>query len=281
MSNLDVVIWRNVYEAAKQIFEGLRMGDPRFEDAAVITIGTDLARQGRLDAEGEKALDRAYKNFVEKSADMIRDSSIRDSSSDEYKPPSDPDDIFRLPPEESGLESTPPQDPDDIFRPPREGDTDIGSTPPQGPDDIFRPKPDPNRDDKNKDDQKRDDKRAAEKDEEEEDDESDTEEDNDEEAVETAEAMPTADGEDDYTGVVRRFWGGPGERDPGDVADVPQGPRFSGGDDTGAVDPRDRYDGVDSGPRFMGGTEPNPPWEKVGPKFRPILLSGITGAGRS
>lgn len=78
--------------------------------------------------------------------------------------------------------------------------------------------------------------------------------------------MPT-DG-DDYVGVVVRFWGGDGPRDPMDAKDVPIGGRFSGGE--APIDPWDRYDGVAGRPSLYGGDEPTPAWERVGPKFRPL-----------
>jgi hypothetical protein len=78
-------------------------------------------------------------------------------------------------------------------------------------------------------------------------------------------AMPTEG--DDYVGVVRRFWGGPGPKDPTDVSDDGGAKMHWGGDSP--IDPWDQYDGLGGRARFYGGVEPTPAEEKVGPKYRP------------
>ena len=103
-------------------------------------------------------------------------------------------------------------------------------------------------------------KKYWEKEEEEEEEEDEEEEEEEEEPA----AMPT-DG-DDYTGVVHHFWGGPGPIDPTDVSDAPSAKMFWGGD--APIDPWDTYDGLGGRIRFLGGIDPTPPEEKIGPKFR-------------
>jgi hypothetical protein len=94
--------------------------------------------------------------------------------------------------------------------------------------------------------------------------------------------MPVPDDSDggDDAGWRPKLWGGSGPRDPMDVSDFGTVIRIAG-TTGGPADPWDKGDDVGRRIRFAGGTMAIDPWEKIGPKFRPMFRlqrnrSGLT-----
>lgn len=242
----ESVNWHEVVQAAQNVFRGGYMNDPRWTDAAVITIVTELMRRGReLTDEQQKGLDESARNFVEKSRGMIKDSPIKDSSDSSWawKAPSDQDDIYRPnEPNESIGPTKTPADPDDVYRPDNDSNSSIGDvTPPQNEDDIYRLADDGN-----------------------------TKAEGDETAGKPPQSpsTPNPESDDDYTGIPPRFagWSFDDQYDPFDAADTSFRFIFGGSNDQ-LVEPWDNYEGIGATIRFDGGGESPLPWERVNPKY--------------
>jgi hypothetical protein len=295
--------WYEDYERALDLVKSGAKHDPKYDSAYrlvnEVLYEQLMTKQGREVTQSDiESAAEAYKDFVGKGETpddpkLGRGDDTGLPTAPGTVPGSDEEDDPKIAREGLGGGSKQPSSDDDWDDPglPR-GDKPGSGGGQQKPSEdeeddpkLAREKKEGDKDKDKKEDEKQDDKKEDDK---KDDDQGDEPEDTDDDGTEpdqvdkweneTGTAMPSVDGDDDFMGAHPHFGVAPGDRDPRDVADTRRLLGAVAIGDTGTVDPWDRYDDVGRPPRVYGGNEPDVPWEKIGPKYRPVAAARATAA---
>lgn len=104
-----------------------------------------------------------------------------------------------------------------------------------------------------------------------EDDDGDEDGDEDEDGGTDERTVPDGDGDTSDTGWHPKFWGWDDPKDIWEISDTGRVIKIHGDDDGSGEDPWDRTDDISRIKLHSGGSIELEPWEKVGPKFRPLF----------